>query len=103
MHHNSSHALLALVQQLHWLHEQVALHTAAQGSTHATHAAADGLALCNFSSRDGYQAWLRFSWESMQQQLWQLQQVPRYSGELQLQLQGASIHTHDQQRMGCFR
>jgi hypothetical protein len=102
---SSSCALQAAVAQLQQLHQQASRQfLPQQGASAAVEPHVDVLCPSDFCSTSGYQAWLYHSWQCLQEQLWQLQQLPAYSAQLQLQLQGATLGVQGQRSSSnCFR
>jgi hypothetical protein len=102
---SNSCALQAAIAQLQQLHQQASRQfLPQQGASATVQPHANVLCPSDFWSLAGYQAWLYHSWQCLQEQLLQLQQLPAYSAQLQLQLQGATLGVQGQRSSSnCFR
>jgi hypothetical protein len=104
--------MVAVVMQLQQLHQQASRQQLPQHAAAATLAASPAssaqpselLQPTDFCSAEGYRAWLYQSWHCLQEQLQQLQQLPAYSAQVQLQVQGASLGSSSHKSGSrCFR
>lgn len=106
----SKSALSQLTDQLQQLHSIADAHHVPEGSAAQPleHTAPNGsrqaemLSSADFCSKLGFLAWARLCWEQQQQLLQQMQQLPAFYAELQLQVQEAVLSSPESQS-ACVR
>lgn len=100
----SRQALLHITSQLQELHAKLAVDPSSHAAPHPAEQCTTVYSLTagDFCSEVGYDSWVQLHWQHQQALLLQLQQLPQFYGELQVQVQHAVLEAPEQP-LSCFR